>query len=314
MTCKRTCLNGNFGEIGCSNDQETKFESCNNSPCPTFEACNNFGACSASCGGGTKQCQKQCKNGNIGDVGCETANQLQVESCNNQPCPALQDCSNFSVCSTTCGSGTRTCKRTCLNGNFGEPGCPSNQEIKSESCIRINTPCPTFGTCSNFGTCSATCGGGTKQCAKPCNNGNIGDVGCETGNQFLIVPCNAHPCQSGANPTVQDCTNFDNCSKTCGGGTRTCKRSCINGNFGDNGCPLDQEQKTEACNENNCPVLSDDRCMSDCWEWNDDAAECQVKNDAKCLKLTCEYNAIYLEFSSKLFGITDNQSPSPFTT
>ena len=42
--------------------------------------------CTVSCGGGTRQCEKFCQNGNLGDIGCEVDNSTIVEECNVQPC------------------------------------------------------------------------------------------------------------------------------------------------------------------------------------------------------------------------------------
>ena len=51
------------------------------------------------------------------------------------------------------------------------------------------------------------------------------------------------------------CTDFGTCSATCGGGTRGCMRQCINGNFGDIGCPFNLLYRTEVCNEQQCGKL-----------------------------------------------------------
>ena len=44
------------------------------------------------------------------------------------------DCSDYSTCSVSCGSGTQTCQRTCENGNFGDIGCPQDQQVNTQSC------------------------------------------------------------------------------------------------------------------------------------------------------------------------------------
>ena len=48
----------------------------------------------------------------------------------------ILDCSDFTKCSATCGSGTQTCTRTCANGNFGETGCPNDEQINTQTCNR----------------------------------------------------------------------------------------------------------------------------------------------------------------------------------
>ena len=55
----------------------------------------------------------------------------------------VEDC-DLPACAT-CGGETRTCTRTCLNGVFGDPTCPADQETKEEVC---NTQaCRKFNTC-----------------------------------------------------------------------------------------------------------------------------------------------------------------------
>ena len=52
---------------------------------------------------------------------------------------------------------------------------------------------------------------------------------------------------------IEECTDFGVCSTTCGGGSQTCTNSCLNGNFGDDGCPEESKIKTQECNKQDCP-------------------------------------------------------------
>ena len=54
---------------------------------------------------------------------------------------------------------------------------------------------------------------------------------------------------------ITDCDDFGECSLTCGGGERTCERSCENGSWGDAECPTSQQQNRVACNEQPCPGI-----------------------------------------------------------
>jgi len=55
-------------------------------------------------------------------------------------------------------------------------------------------------------------------------------------------------------------------------------------------------------------------CPSDCWTWDQDIGHCQLKTPATadCFTITCNFDNIDLEFSSKLFHVDDNQTPNPF--
>ena len=48
----------------------------------------------------------------------------------------------------------------------------------------------------------------------------------------------------------------DECSVSCGGGERQCRRTCEHGTFGDVGCPSEDELKIEVCNEQPCRMYT----------------------------------------------------------
>lgn len=43
--------------------------------------------------------------------------------------------------------------------------------------------CPVFGKWSEWGTCDVTCGGGSQQRVRGCENGKLGDAGCPKGQE-----------------------------------------------------------------------------------------------------------------------------------
>ena len=158
--------------------------------------CSDFSECSKSCGGGNRECQNTCRDGDQpGEFGnhCPAELEFNRENCNEQNCPELIDCEISEECSATCGGGVKTCTRTCLNGEFGN-GCDANLEIKSESCNE--NACPTLVECNiNSAPCSVTCGSGTKMCENTCENGQFGvDPECLESNKFQEENCDLSPC------------------------------------------------------------------------------------------------------------------------
>ena len=54
---------------------------------------------------------------------------------------------------------------------------------------------------------------------------------------------------------IQMCTDFGQCSETCGGGNQTCENICQNGVFGDIGCPMESRINSQDCNVHECPGI-----------------------------------------------------------
>jgi len=122
-----------------------------------------------------------------------------------------------------------------------------------------------------------TCGGGEQTCENQCKNGAFGDIGCSEDKKQSKKSCNDQEC-----PTVEKCTVFGDCSKTCGGGEQTCENQCKNGEFGDIGCSEDQKQSKKSCNEHECPPVWGE------WStWSDCSATCGASGETTQTR-TCQ--------------------------
>jgi len=51
-----------------------------------------------------------------------------------KPLPHWQDCTNFSTCSKSCGTGVQQCTKTCINGSPGDNGCPTHEQARTRTC------------------------------------------------------------------------------------------------------------------------------------------------------------------------------------
>jgi hypothetical protein len=109
--------------------------------------------------------------------------------------------SNFSVdgeCSSPCGDGSVTNKRTCTNPKPENDGkdCVGDDFITKECNVK---PCPINGGWSNisddWGNCTATCGGGIRKKTKTCTNPKpeFGGSDC-VGDDFISEECNTQKC------------------------------------------------------------------------------------------------------------------------
>merc|ERR1712048_707007 len=278
-TCQNTCIGGYWGGYGCPKDQRVNTQTCNPQLCPKVTECTIFDACSVTCGAGTQSCTNTCEWGSWGDAGCDLKDKVRTRSCNPETCPSVTDCTDFGDCPVTCGGATQTCTSKCNWGSWGDIGCELSKKERTKECNPQN--CPVVESCEDFTACDATCGGGRKTCNRKCNWGTWGDLGCDVASKVRSESCNGQTC-----PSVTACTDYGQCSKTCGGGTQTCTSTCNWGSWGDIGCDNKDRIRTKACNDQTCPKWTEWVNWSPCSVTCDlgertRSRECKLGNEAK---------------------------------
>ncbi|XP_061163025.1 A disintegrin and metalloproteinase with thrombospondin motifs adt-1-like [Saccostrea echinata] len=236
-TRKRFCANPrpHYGGKNCSG-LYSESQLCIENQCPIdggFNEWNLWSECSTSCGGGLKVRRRTCSNPSpqYGGVNC-TGQHEHAENCNILPCPVdggFGNWESWSVCSSSCGGGTKRRERQCNSPlpSHGGKNCSGNFS-QSLQCNEFSCPIDGgFTEWSIWSQCSQSCGGGVKTRARKCNNPppQYGGKACY-GNFFDYLNCNINHCpvEGGFSPWGA----WSECSVTCGGGTSLRKRFCLN--------------------------------------------------------------------------------------
>ncbi|CAH1272360.1 ADAMTS18 [Branchiostoma lanceolatum] len=135
------------------NRPSAQTRSCNLQDCPAFWNTGSYGACSATCGGGTQNRLVQCMRNDgqmdqvVSDSECKTAKPATAMSCNTDPCPGVWVATSWTSCSVTCGFGQITRTVTC------RPDNNSPYVIEDGNCDSSSKP-PEVQTCYT-GQCPA---------------------------------------------------------------------------------------------------------------------------------------------------------------
>ncbi|CAK8695094.1 uncharacterized protein LOC143446070 [Clavelina lepadiformis] len=213
-----------------------------------------FTPCSVECGGGTKSRIRYCKYGSANiDIGCQGDTEETMD-CNTQSCEvAIWSNYNIGICSKTCGGGTRTNSRDCINGSPGDKGCEGSVSM-TEDCNE--QPCPVWGEYEAWSECTKECDTGTQIATRECMNGDVGQDGCQ-GQREKSQNCNTHLCNRWE-PWV-----WTDCSKSCGTGTRSATRQCVGGIVPGEGC-VGPSKMSEDCNAQICAHWSEYEPWSNC--------------------------------------------------
>ena len=53
-------------------------------------------------------------------------------------------------------------------------------------------------------------------------------------------------------------------------------------------------------------------CPTGCWKFSEELQNCVLREDTDCYSLKCHYDAMEIQFASKLFLLRDNEQPNPF--
>ncbi|XP_074624580.1 SCO-spondin-like isoform X4 [Acropora palmata] len=259
----RTCTNPApaFGGADCEGISEQS-RRCNENGCPVNGKWSEwvpFTSCTVLCGGGTRSRSRTCTNPPAAFGGKEcVGNSQDVQSCNEFPCQipgGLTSWGVWSVCSASCGSGTKKRLRSCTNpppANGGED-CKDRRE-EFQSCNE--EPCPVDGNWAEWRPwrpCSVTCGGGSQDRTRACANPPpaFGGANCE-GKSKEYRQCNRNPCPVNGRWTTW--RSWGSCSKTCGRGLQSRTRSCFPPPLhGGKDC-VGRNREERTCNLRPCPV------------------------------------------------------------
>eukprot|EP00064_Thunnus_orientalis_P020663 superscaffoldBa00005807_g20806 len=196
--CSETCGKGMQSRIRLCNNPppafdgpqcegtDTQTQVCKERPCPVdgkWSSWVSWGACSVSCGGGTRQRTRLCASPNPQHGGrqCE-GNDVHIDFCNSDPCPISGNWgpwSSWGSCSKTCNGGQMRRYRTCDNPR------PANVDGN-------------WGPWQPWGECSASCGGGQRTRVRLCNSPSHSNGGrpCP-GDSSQLSRCNFQACPGG---------------------------------------------------------------------------------------------------------------------
>ncbi len=187
--------------------------------------------CSITCG--FKPGLRSRSRSQTGSQFCQKS-EVGTKPCHKNKCArncAWASWSSWSRCSQTCGTGTRSRSReVAIEAEFGGAACRSKDSQEIESCLE--NECPVNGEWSEWsrwGYCGAICGKGEKTRTRFCDNPKpeFGGYDCPGSSEETSGCEAARPCEP-VNGGWTSWTRWTTCSKKCGRGTITRRRSCEN--------------------------------------------------------------------------------------
>ena len=158
--------------------------------------------------------------------------------------PIWKGWSEWSVCSTSCGKGSKIRARACT-GPFGS--C-HGKATERKDCHLVSAKCGLTSQWQAWGAwsvCSTTCGKGAKIRARPCS----GRFGSCPGKKATETKDCLQPKCGGITNEWQKWGEWSVCSTSCDKGSKIRARTCS----GDIGTCLGESTETEDCQEKKCP-------------------------------------------------------------
>jgi len=292
----------------------TEKRDCNTGKCPVDckqTAFSQWQACSKSCGGGLRYRFRTTQNFNsYGGKAC--GKETETASCNSAACAVDCKVGKFGAwtkCTRSCGVGysARTRKISQVASATGVQ-CPVLSESKKCNVHKCPIDC-VMGQWGGASACSKSCGTGTTTKTRAIDrSAHFGGKACQ--NTVETTVCQMTQCPRDC--TVTRFGVWSPCTKACGGGAQTRKRTAkVSALFG--GRPCAHMSEVRRCNQHHCPVACKlgswtafSKCTRTCGSgvstrsrpvlvaaaWNGLACEANRLESAVCNKNNCPVDCI----------------------
>ncbi|XP_068599564.1 hemicentin-1 [Brachionichthys hirsutus] len=217
--CSESCGTGMQSRIRLCNDPPPAFDGlqcegsdaqtqvCKERLCPVdgkWSSWVSWGACSVSCGGGTRHRTRLCGSPapQHGGRQCE-GNDVHFDYCNSDACPVNGNWapwSSWGSCSKTCNGGQMRRYRTCDDPRPANGGrACAGTDAQMQRCSTANCPVDgNWGSWQPWGSCSASCRGGERTRIRLCNSPSHSNGGrpCP-GDSSQLSRCHTQACPGG---------------------------------------------------------------------------------------------------------------------
>ncbi len=247
-----------------------------------------YGACSTTCGSGTKSRTVTCvrsDGASVGDASCDAGSKPATsDTCSDtSTCTYSWQAGAYGACSTTCGSGTKNRSVTCVRSDgvsVGDASCDAGSKpATSDSCSDTST-CTYAWETGAWGGCSTTCGTGSQTRSLVCRRSDGAIVA--GGNCTSSAPATSQSCSEYGGCTYSWVTgDWGNCLSPDGcAGTQSRSVYCQRSDGGDGGsmCSnlgLQQPESTQACTAQDGNFCSGGTCcLGACIDMNWDTQNC----------------------------------------
>ncbi|KAJ8287344.1 hypothetical protein COCON_G00000030 [Conger conger] len=162
---------------------------------PAAEEWSQWSVCSLTCGQGSQVRTRSCVSSPYGTL-C-SGPLRESRTCNNTlTCPVhglWEEWSPWSLCSVTCGRGSRTRSRSCMAPQHGGKTC-GGPELQTKLCnIAVCPGGGNWGSWSAWGSCSKTCDSGWQQRLRMCQGVGAQGYPCQGSAEELRV-CGDRKC------------------------------------------------------------------------------------------------------------------------